>query len=292
MPVVWVALAAAVAFGWSTALMHHAVSGAPSELRGVLVLLRHAISQWRWLLGFAASLAGLALHAAALHLGAISVVQPIVVSGLVFGLVFRAAVDRRLLRPSEAGMVLVVAAGLSLFLAAVGSSGGRGSPNELATLVFLCAGGVAAVIGWVLSRHVRPQRAGLLLGGAAGVVFGLIAGTLKALADRVATHGSVLTSWPLYVLIILGVAGFLLNQLAYRVAPLATSLPALNVVNPLVALSFGVAAFGEHPGDGPVSVLFGTVGLGLLLVGIWVLAHLDPSSQSDIVAARAEVTRC
>ena len=292
MPVVWVALTAAVAFGWSTALMHHAVSSAPSDVRGILMLLRHVISQWRWILGFAASLAGLGLHAAALHLGSLSVVQPIVVSALVFGLVFRAALERRLLRTSEAAMALMVAAGLSLFLVAAGSSGGSHRPSEQASLVVLALGGGAASTGWALSRRARPHRAGLLLGAAAGVVFGLIAGTLKALADALAGGTNVLTTWPLYVLIVLGVAGFLLNQQAYHVAPLAASLPALNVVNPLVALVFGVTVFGEHPGSDVIAVLLETAGLAMLLVGICVIAHRDAPSPPGQLEVTSEGVRC
>ena len=275
MTVVWVALAAAVAFGCSTALMHHGVSSAPSDVRGFLMLLRHAVSQWRWLLGFAASLAGLGLHATALHLGSLAVVQPIVVSGLVFGLVFRAALERRLLRSSEMAMVILVAVGLCLFLVAAGSSGGRRHPSEGAALVVLAVGAAGATAGWRLSRRARPHRAGFLLGAAAGVVFGLIAGTLKVLAGAVAGQASVFTTWPLYVLIVLGVVGFLLNQKAYHVAPLAASLPALNVVNPVVALVFGVTVFGEQPGSDATAVLLETVGFGMLLVGIALLARSD-----------------
>ena len=88
-----VALAAAIAFGWSTALMHHSASGAPEEVRGLVALLRHVVRQWRWLLGMAASLLGLVLHAVALHLGSLAVVQPLIVTGLVFSFLFRAALD-------------------------------------------------------------------------------------------------------------------------------------------------------------------------------------------------------
>lgn len=232
------------------------------------------------------------LHATALHLGSLSVVQPIVVSGLVFGLVFRAALERRLLRPSEAAMVLLVAAGLALFLTVAGSSGGRRHPSEKATLVVLAVGAAAACTGWALSRRARPHRAGFLLGAAAGVVFGLIAGTLKVLTDVLAGHANVLATWPMYVLIVLGVAGFLLNQQAYHVAPLAASLPALNVVNPLVALVFGVTVFGEHPGSDVATVLLETAGLGMLLVGIWLLAHRDAPSHPCLPTVGSEVTRC
>src|SRR5687767_14279041 len=74
-----VALASAVAAGWSTALMHYGASGAA---RGVSAgeLARHVLSERRWRLGVAASLVGLALHATALHLGSLTIVQPLAVT--------------------------------------------------------------------------------------------------------------------------------------------------------------------------------------------------------------------
>jgi hypothetical protein len=73
-----VALASAVAAGWSTALMHYGASGAG---RGVSAV--------------DASLVGLALHATALHLGSLTIVQPLAVTALFFSMVFRDLLDHR-----------------------------------------------------------------------------------------------------------------------------------------------------------------------------------------------------
>src|SRR5258708_10815211 len=54
----------------------------------------------------AARVAGLGLHAAALHAGALAVVQPLLVTGLAFALPLRALLDRA--RPS-AGQALAAA---------------------------------------------------------------------------------------------------------------------------------------------------------------------------------------
>src|SRR5947209_9589345 len=114
--------------------MHHGASGAPAEASGLGALLGHVVRQWRWLLGMAASLAGLVLHALALHLGSLALVQPLVVTGLVFAFLFRSALDRRL--PSRRVMlwVLLTAVGLTIFLVAGGrpSGGGNALPSGAA----------------------------------------------------------------------------------------------------------------------------------------------------------------
>ena len=269
------ALAAAVAFGGSTALMHHGASGTPEDARGLRGLMSHIVRQWRWWLGMAASLSGLALHALALHIGTIAVVQPLVVTGLVFAFLFRSALDRHL--PSRRTMlwVLLTATGLTVFLLAARTQSGRDSLDTDPAVVLLVAGAVAVAVGWVAAFRV-PRHAGLLLGIAAGVVYGLVAGTLKATANSAADGlGGMFTSWPVYVLVALGVAGFLLNQQAYQRAPLSRSAPAANTVNPVVALVFGIVAYGETtPGD-PGAITAEVVGLVGILAGVFMLARSE-----------------
>lgn len=156
-----IALAAAVAFGWSTAL------------------LRHLIVQWRWLAGMAASLIGLMLHAIALRLGSLTLLQPLVVTGLVFSFVFRDALDRRFPGRRTITWGLLTAAGLALFLAAEGSSSGSQVPDERGTVLLIAAGLAVSGLAYLASVRI-PRHVGLLLGASAGIVFGLIAGVLKA----------------------------------------------------------------------------------------------------------------
>lgn len=276
-----VALAAAVAFGWSTALMHHSASGAPAGTRGLAALLLHVVQQWRWLVGMAASLAGLVLHAVALHLGSLTVVQPLVVTGLVFSFLFRAALDHHL--PSRRMMrwVLLTAIGLTVFLVAAGAPAGGGGGGGTGTVVMLLVG-AALVAGALVAAARLPERTGLFLGAAAGVVFGLIGGTLKA-TTNVAAQGvvSLLTSWQVYVLVALGVAGFLLNQRAYHAAPLSRSLPVSNTVNPLVAVVFGIVAFGERLPAAPGAIAAEVLGLAAVLVGVFALARTEEVAEQS-----------
>jgi hypothetical protein len=99
----------------------------------------------------------------------------------------------------------------------------------------------------------------------------------------------VLTSWPLYVLITLGVVGFLANQMAYR-RPLTSSLPALNLLNPLVALAYGALVFAEKPAGHPATLAIAVCSLGVVLIGVVFLAHGEtPIAQdADPVAEDAD----
>ena len=281
-----VALASAVAAGWSTALMHYGASGA---VRGASVgeLARHVLSEWRLRLGVTASLVGLALHATALHLGSLTVVQPLAVTALFFSMVFRNLLDRRSPPRRTVAWGAITAVGLGLFLTAAGPTGGEDMPDTQTAvlLIGLGAGGMLVAL-WASGRF--PTHAGLLLGTAGGIVFGLMAGAIKSTTSAWSA-GELFTSWPLYAMVTVGLSGFLLNQYIYNRTGLPESLPTLNLVNPIVALAFGMAVFAERPSGSPLSLALEFLGLTVVLVGIFVLGrtHLDERDVARANSARA-----
>ncbi len=279
------ALASAVAAGWSTALMHYGASGA---VRGASTgeLARHVLSEWRWRLGVAAALVGLALHAIALHLGSLTVVQPLAVTALFFAMVFRDLLDRRSPPRRTVAWGAITAVGLGLFLTAAGPTGGEDLPDTQAAalLIGLGAGGMLVAL-WASGQ--LPAHAGLLLGTAGGIVFGLMAGAIKSTTSAWSV-GELFTSWPLYAMVTIGLSGFLLNQYIYNRTRLPESLPMLNLVNPLVALAFGIVVFAERPSGSPLSLALECLGLAVVLVGIFVLGRTQFDEPDDARTSSAQ----
>jgi drug/metabolite transporter (DMT)-like permease len=267
-----IALGAAIAFGWSTAAMHNSAFAAPGHLRTLPSLLRHVVGQPRWLSGMAASVTGLVLQAVSLSLGTLVLVQPIIATALLWALGFGELLARR--RPSRAIVTwaAVMAAGLALFFVTDTSTRGHRTPAAAAAITLSLVGAAFAGACWVAGDRVSARRSGLLLGAAAGVMFGLVAGTLKA---TTAARGFVdlVSGWPLWFLLVLGAAAFSLNQAAYSKVPLAQSLPMVNVVNPIVALTYGVAAYAERPTGTPLELALEVVGLAVTLLAVFMLAR-------------------
>lgn len=283
----WLALASAVAAGWSTALMHYGASGARHGA-GAAELARHVVSEWRWLLGVAASLVGLGLHAAALHVGTITLVQPIAVTALLFALVFRDLLDRR--APSRTTVVwgAVTAGGLGVFLGAAGPTGSADQPDTRAAAALIGLGAVGVALALRAStRH--PAYAGLWLGTAGGIVFGLMAGAIKS-ATSVSSIDELVSSWPLYVMAAVGLTGFVLNQHIYNRSRLAESLPVLNLVNPLVALAFGAVVFAERPTGSLLTTGVQALGLAAVLAGIFALGRTTAPELEQPVAGQASTS--
>jgi hypothetical protein len=143
-------------------------------------LLVRLAKQPSWLVGLGFSAAAFGLHATALHQDALSLVQPIVVSAIVFAVFIRSALDRRRPRRKEVWWAIGTWAGLTLLITGMPAGAARHAADESAAQIFVAVGvGTAAIaVAWAHKTRT-PARRGLFLGAAAGVSFGLIAGLLK-----------------------------------------------------------------------------------------------------------------
>ena len=266
-----IALCSAVLFAVGSALQHRSAGSAPrsSKSRMMIVLARRP----GWLLGAAACAGAFGLQAVALKLGEISLVQSVLLTGIVFTVVARSALDRRMPSPAELGWVAVTWAGLALFIAALPPGDER--PAQPSWAAIMVAGGLAvvAVLAYLARRHQRPVTRSVLLGSASGILFGLVAGLLKLTgfaADRGLLH--VLSQWSFWILIAVGGWAVLLSQRAYQAAVISVSTSVLNICQLLVALTFGVVVFGEQLMSSSISTAAEIAGLMIMLIGVTKLA--------------------
>ena len=277
-----VALGAAAAFAVAIPLEHRAADRAPDagELspRQVRAFIAATLRDGWWLGGMALNTVGFGLHALALHLGGLTVVQPLLVASLLFALPVNRWLRREPLRPVELGWAGALVVGLSGFLL-VASPGDtsttepadRGPAVAAAVLTVLVAGALA-----LAARRAGRGTAATLLGVATGVLFAVTASLIKS-ATGLLVQGIVplVTSWQLYALIAAGATGLLLNQLAYQSGPLSASLPAITVVDPLVAVLLGVTVFDERLRHSLPALVGQAILLGLMAVSGFNLARLE-----------------
>lgn len=278
-----VATCSATGFALSTSLQHVAAGNTPHTTQGTHRLLAHLARRPWWVLGQVIAVVAFALHALALHLGTLVVVQPVVVSGIVLAVPLRAALERRLPSRSELGTVSLTAAGLALFLLAAQPTAGHAPTSLWLSGALTVLGGAAAVVAaWGASRCRTGERAALWFGVASGVLFGLVASLVKlttTLSGAAAGSGShpfaFLGLWSTWAVLVTGLSGVALNQRAYRAARLSASMPVLNIVDVAVAVAFGVAVFGEVPAHSPLAVLGQVVALTCVAVGLRRLSGTD-----------------
>jgi hypothetical protein len=258
---------------------------------------------WRW--GWAVNLVGFAAQAAALAEGSPAVVQPVMVTQLLFTLLLSGPlfgrlsglVDGAVAEPdagSDAGTAAgrrgvrahrmsrwewagggAVCAGLVVLLSVRGAAPAGGAVNRPRLLLcsaLICA---AAAMLVVASGHRREVLRASLLACAAGMFTSLSAALTKATIHALADTGVAGTArdWVGYLLAATVAIGLLLGQDAFAAGPLPASMTALTITNPIVGYLLGIFAFHTSP---PASAgsLAGVAAAGLLIVsGVALLAR-------------------
>ena len=136
------------------------------------------------------------------------------------------------------------------------------------------------------ARRSRGGIAATLLGTAAGITLAITATLIKActtlLAPGLLARGplALFAGWQLYALLLVGAAGLLISQPAFQAGPLAASLPAIAVVNPIAAVLLGVVVFVENLRHTIVATNAEIVFLGLLAISTIALTRAEGASSS------------
>ncbi|MEO6881850.1 MAG: DMT family transporter [Mycobacteriaceae bacterium] len=279
--VIATSVAAAAAFATSSTLKHVSAGRIPHEARttagSVRRLVAATVRHPFWLAGIVADVVALSLQVTALRLGALAVVQPLLVCGLLFALVLR-QLTRGRLRPAEIGWGVVLVASLAGFLTLSGTASANGpleSVDRIAALLVALTGlGLTAGCVLIGRRGGPAARSAALLGVATGTIYAATAALIKELTT-LASAGpvAVLLSWQLATLIVLGATGLVLNQLAFQAGPLSASLPATSAVDPLASIVIGVVVYDEQIRPGFLAGAGSIALLAILSVAVIALAR-------------------
>jgi drug/metabolite transporter (DMT)-like permease len=282
------ALAGAILFAVGTVLQQQEAKQADEQQALSAGFLIQLAKRPRWLLGIATDFLGFLCQAAALAVGRLVVVQPVLASSILFALPFGARltgepVGRR--RWIAAGVTTL---GLAVFLLVGDPSGGLA---DASTATWIAWGGGALVVSGalvLLARGTRPARRAALLGASAGVLFGISAGLTKATVEQL--DGGVLaifSHWHLYALIVVGYLSMTLSEAALQTGQLAPALATQMTIDPIVSVLMGVFAFHETIHGSAWGVVVSVSALMLMLAGIVVLALGEDEGIAAQAAAQA-----
>jgi hypothetical protein len=280
-----VALLAAAVFAVAIPLEHRSADKAPDagglSPRQIVAFARATLRDRWWLTAMGLNAVGLGLHATALHFGSLAVVQPLLVANLLFALPINHWLRREPVQAVELVWAGLLAVGLSGFLliATVGVPPAQQTVDKGPAVGAAALIAVVAATLTITARRSGGSTAATLLGIATGVMFAVTASLLKVNTGLLA-HGPLrlLAGWQLYALVAVGAIGLLLNQLAYQSGPLSASLPAITVVDPLVAVLLGVAVFDENLRHSTPAIAGELLCLGLLALAGYHLARLEGAS--------------
>ena len=206
-----------------------------------------ALGDRLWWAGTAAATVGYVFQAVALANGSLLLVQPLLVSALLFVLPLNAWRTHDRVTVPEWGWAILLVAGLAVFVL-VGQPG-EGHPKSPVPAWAIALAGVVpiVVICVAAARRSRGRFRAMLLGVAVAVGLGLIAVVTKVCTRRFAADGwqALLTIPAPYVLVALAIAVTVLQQWAFRAGALEASVPVMLVGEPIVAVALGAVVLGE-----------------------------------------------
>ncbi|OZC89163.1 DMT family transporter [Rhodococcoides fascians] len=269
-PVLTVALAlvAAMLFACASVAQQSAASAVPEGRSLMSTLLRSP----RWWAGVIGDVGGYAVQVAALWVGSVLIVQPLVVSMLLFALPLSAKFSGFKMTRSTWLLAISLALALAVFIVVGDPTEGHSNAPFADWLVPLLVTTVVisvfAVAGFVLHN---PGYRALLLGAAGGLLFGVAVAFTKFVTDLVEKDlVSAITAWQTYALVGCGVLGFYLQQVAFQAGPLSASLPAVTIGEPFGAAFLGITVLDERVRDDPGALVI--IGCSVLVMIVATIA--------------------
>jgi drug/metabolite transporter (DMT)-like permease len=239
-----IGLLAALSFAGSFVAQQHVAAAVPQERgRGLRLFLELARSPLWWAGAFGDGL-GFALQAVALAFGSVVLVQPVLVTAMVFALPLAAWWNGRRIASADLAWAGLVVVGLAVFTVLGDSS--KGSVSDAVqpwiwpgVTAFLVCGGL--LVAGVLAKGSLKA---LAFGCLAGVMYGIIAPVTELVVEHLGQVGlfGLFRSWPVYALIVCMLVGTAWQQSAFHAGDLGASLPATQVLEPVVGVALGLWA--------------------------------------------------
>jgi drug/metabolite transporter (DMT)-like permease len=284
------ALASAVATNVAFLLKYRGAVIAPPiqvrhPLRSAAALFR---SKW-FAIGWLVAVLAWVLHVGALALAPLSIVQAVLSGGLVFlAVIAERFFDFKLGRWQWFG-VLITAAGLAV----IGLTGGGAARPQRSSLAALIAveGAIFAVGAALLAisahRRVLQRAEGLLLGLAAGALFGVSDVAIKYLTHAEGTLHGLLSPWTLTALVA-GVIAFYASARSLQLGPPVEVIALTSVAANLAAILGGILVFDEPIGSGPLQISARFIAFCLVIVG----AALMPTHAEQLEPDEKRAREC
>jgi drug/metabolite transporter (DMT)-like permease len=287
------ALLASVCFALAATLWQKAAFGLEGvsfrHPKSLLLLLTRRV----WLLGLAAQIAGVLLQAAALDRGRVSIIQPLLVTTVIWALPLGYFLTQQSIGAREVLGAATIVVGLALF-ASFGhpAAGVNNAPTSdwVASILVICAACVALLI--FANRGTLSTRAALL-GTVAGLLYGLSATLMKPVVEGLHTEGlgDVVAGWQFWVWGAAGIIGFLFQQLSLATGRLVPSVAAVSVANPIVSVMLGALVLQERLEKNPPWHAVVAVGaLCLALIGSVLISSARETTQEPQAEPEAQGT--
>jgi drug/metabolite transporter (DMT)-like permease len=248
-----------------------------------------------WLLGTVIMLLGYGTQGAALDRGKLVVVQPLLVTTIVWALPFGYWLTSQHVTRRQVIGAAVVVLGLAMFVLVGDPDAGVDSADTQGLVIAMLA--ISAIVaGLCLWLHTKssPALRAAVFGVCAGLFFGLSASFSKpVINDLHVSIGEAAGDWRTWALLGFGFIAFVIQQLSLATGQLAPAMAAVSVSNPAVSVILGILLFEERLTRPPWHVLVALAALLAALGGavLITLANRDtdlPGEETPELGAPAD----
>jgi drug/metabolite transporter (DMT)-like permease len=294
------ALLATTAYNVGLVLEKRALGQMPTlDIRRPARVVVRLASSRAWLAGFALMLIGLACQTIVLTVAPVSVVQPVLASGVVLVLVLSRLVLGERLRAGETWCVAAVAVSLVLLALSATSTrvGHHASPGALAAV--MVPSGVAGLLAAAGSLRARarlrgPSVTAIWSGAGTGLLYGVAALAIKALSGILVGHRTaagiaigLLSSPYLYALAGCLAVAMLLYQAALQACRASILVPVSAVTGSAYFIIAGTWLFHEHLPASGGQLGLRLAGIALAAVVVLVLSQQAPERATGVAVGEA-----
>jgi drug/metabolite transporter (DMT)-like permease len=280
------AILAAIFFALAATLWQRASLALGVEAGGPQTLLR-LLGSGVWLLGLVAQGAGVVLQAAALDRGRVAIIQPLLVTTIIWAMPLGYFLTNQVITTRHVLGAAIVVAGLAMFASFGDPAAGN---DDAATSVWLSAFLVLGAVCAGLLLFARRGGLGVkaaVLGATAGVLYGVSATLMKPVVESLhdVGVGGVLESWEFWVMAGAGLIGFYIQQLSLATGRLVASVATVSAVNPVVSVLLGALVLQERLDKTPE--WHAVVAVGALSAALFGAILIASATEKDAEVATA-----
>jgi drug/metabolite transporter (DMT)-like permease len=274
----------------------------PVDARHALRLLRVLLAAPAWLAGFALMLCGFGLQIVALTLAPVSVVQPVLGSGIVVLLVLSRLVLRERLGRVELACVLAMAAAIvAIALSAIGSAGRVGHQASGAAIAAVAIPACLVALG-LGANALRPATAGkhrqpsvgVSYAVSSGLLYGVATLAIKAMSGTLTAHrhdlaglaGALAASAYPYMTVACSAAGLLIFQTGLQRCRVSIVGPVSNITGSVFFIVAGSWLFGERLPAEPAKLAMRLAGIAVAGVVVILLSRQPAADDGVFVGDR------
>ena len=280
------AILAAIFFALAATLWQRASLALGVEAGGPQSLLR-LLGSGVWLLGLVAQGAGVVLQAAALDRGRVAIIQPLLVTTIIWAMPLGYFLTNQVITTRHVLGAAIVVGGLAMFASFGDPAAGN---DDAATSTWLSAFLVLGAVCAGLLLFARRGGLGVkaaVLGATAGILYGVSATLMKPVVESLhdVGVGGVLESWEFWVMAAAGLVGFYVQQLSLATGRLVASVATVSAVNPVVSVLLGALVLQERLDKTPE--WHAVVAVGALSAALFGAILIASATEKDAEVATA-----